>query len=166
MNIPQGNDFAQVGTISINMDYLKNVPESQHGKPLTQWITLFDDLDDDEFDGDLGEDDEEHPMIHTSFTVTKVEEPAKSAVLPKKKGMEGLSSPKAGAYPSMASSNKTSPKSSQVEPLNLRKSSAAAEPRQPILQSPKNGTLQRRKTVVVTQTGAKKVVNTDDIVPL
>jgi hypothetical protein len=34
-------------------------------------ITLFDDVDDDEFDGDLGEDDEELPMIHTAFSLTK-----------------------------------------------------------------------------------------------
>jgi len=30
---------------------------------------LFDDVDDDEFDGELGEDDEEMPMIFTTFTV-------------------------------------------------------------------------------------------------
>jgi len=31
----------------------------------SQWITMFDDMDDDEYDGDLGEDDEELPMIKT-----------------------------------------------------------------------------------------------------
>jgi hypothetical protein len=30
---------------------------------------LFDDVDDDEFDGELGEDDEEMPMIRTAITV-------------------------------------------------------------------------------------------------
>jgi len=30
---------------------------------------LFDDVEDDEFDGDLGEDDEEMPMIRTKFTI-------------------------------------------------------------------------------------------------
>lgn len=34
-------------------------------------ITLFDDVDDDEYDGDLGEDDEEMPMVRTSITVVK-----------------------------------------------------------------------------------------------
>jgi len=39
-------------------------------------ITLFDDVDDDEFDGDLGEDDEELPMISTIFSLTKNIPPA------------------------------------------------------------------------------------------
>jgi hypothetical protein len=30
---------------------------------------LFDDVDDDEFDGELGEDDEEMPMIRTVIAV-------------------------------------------------------------------------------------------------
>jgi hypothetical protein len=34
---------------------------------LKHWITLFDDVDDDGFDGELGEDDEELPMILTTF---------------------------------------------------------------------------------------------------
>jgi len=34
---------------------------------LTQWITLFDDPDDDEYDGDFGEDDEENPMIRVQI---------------------------------------------------------------------------------------------------
>ena len=37
-----------------------------------QEITLFEDQEDDEFDGDLGEDDEELPMIKTSIQVTEV----------------------------------------------------------------------------------------------
>jgi len=35
---------------------------------------LFEDHDDDEFDGELGEDDEELPMIKTSFSITKKED--------------------------------------------------------------------------------------------
>jgi hypothetical protein len=35
-------------------------------------ITLFDDVEDDEFDGELGEDDEELPMIRTKFTINQV----------------------------------------------------------------------------------------------
>ena len=33
----------------------------------TQWITLFDEPDDDVFDGELGEDDEESPRVLISF---------------------------------------------------------------------------------------------------
>jgi len=32
---------------------------------------MFDDLDDDEFDGELGEDDEELPMIKTYIELSK-----------------------------------------------------------------------------------------------
>jgi hypothetical protein len=30
---------------------------------MTQWITIFDDVDDDDFDGEFTEDDEELPLI-------------------------------------------------------------------------------------------------------
>jgi hypothetical protein len=30
---------------------------------MTQWITIFDDVDDDDFDGEFNEDDEEMPLI-------------------------------------------------------------------------------------------------------
>jgi len=32
-------------------------------------VTLFDDVDDDDFDGELGEDDEEMPMLVCGFGV-------------------------------------------------------------------------------------------------
>ncbi len=35
---------------------------------------MFDDVDDDEFDGDLGEDDEEMPMIRTFFQAEELDE--------------------------------------------------------------------------------------------
>ena len=38
-----------------------------------QWITLFDDPEDDEFDGDLEDNDEDHPKICLSFTLTEVQ---------------------------------------------------------------------------------------------
>ena len=38
-----------------------------------QWITLFDDPEDDEYDGDLEDDDEDHPKICLSFTLTEVQ---------------------------------------------------------------------------------------------
>ena len=55
----------------MNIEYFKNITVAQHGQKFKQLITLFDDVDDDEFDGDLGEDDEELPMIHTAFSLTK-----------------------------------------------------------------------------------------------
>lgn len=66
---PLDESLPQVGTISLNVEYFRNVAFSQYGDTFTQWITLFDDVDDDEFDGDLGEDDEELPMIKTTFRV-------------------------------------------------------------------------------------------------
>lgn len=38
-----------------------------HVQELTQWITLFDDAEDDVYDGVLGEDDEEGPRVLISF---------------------------------------------------------------------------------------------------
>ena len=73
--IPKDDSPPQVGTISFNVEYFRNVTISQYGTQFTQWITLFDDVDDDEYDGDLGEDDEELPMIKTTFTIGAIEEP-------------------------------------------------------------------------------------------
>lgn len=64
-SIPEGGEFAQVGTISIPSEYFKNVPEPSYGQVFSQWLTLFDEVDDDEFDGELGEDDDEEPKIRT-----------------------------------------------------------------------------------------------------
>jgi len=58
-----------VGTISLNMEYFRNLEPKNLGTTYKQNITLFDDVDDDEFDGELGEDDEEMPMIRTAITV-------------------------------------------------------------------------------------------------
>ena len=44
-------------------------------KKYTQWITLFDEPEDDEFDGDLEEDDEDLPRIHCTFSITQVKKP-------------------------------------------------------------------------------------------
>jgi len=38
----------------------------------TQWMTLFDDPEDDEFDGDLEEDDPDFPKILITFSITEV----------------------------------------------------------------------------------------------
>ena len=41
-------------------------------KVYKQWITLFDDPEDDEYDGDLEIDDEDLPKILVSFAITEV----------------------------------------------------------------------------------------------
>ena len=58
--------------------------QSQLGETYVQWITLFDDQDDDEFDGDLGEDDEELPMIKTYMKMTAIEPVVESTPSPQK----------------------------------------------------------------------------------
>ena len=47
------------------------MPAENLGQNMTQWITLFDDTEDDEYDGDFGEDDEELPMIRVNFNAVK-----------------------------------------------------------------------------------------------
>ena len=37
----------------------------------SQWITLFDHLDDDEYDGEMGDNDDEVPMIKCRFEIVK-----------------------------------------------------------------------------------------------
>ena len=39
----------------------------------TQWMTLFDDPEDDEYDGDFEEDDPDHPKILVTFSITEVQ---------------------------------------------------------------------------------------------
>jgi hypothetical protein len=80
--LPLDESLPQVGTISLNVEYFRNVTIDQHGETFTQWITLFDDVDDDEFDGDLGEDDEELPMIKTTFVIRAIEEEKKMPASP------------------------------------------------------------------------------------
>jgi hypothetical protein len=58
------------------VEYFRNA----QGESFTQWITLFDDVDDDEFDGDLGEDDEELPMIKTTFVLAPLDDPKKQQI--------------------------------------------------------------------------------------
>lgn len=64
----------QVGCISFNMEYFRGIYPNQYGQNFLQWITLFDDAEDDDFDGDLGEDDEELPMIRVNFVANEVVE--------------------------------------------------------------------------------------------
>jgi hypothetical protein len=67
------DNSSHIGTISFGMEYFRNLIPAQLNTPLKSWITLFDDVDDDEFDGEFGEDDEELPMILTTFALSEVE---------------------------------------------------------------------------------------------
>lgn len=60
---------ARVGTISFNKEYFLDVQPANFGKAYTQNITLFDEVDDDDFDGELNEDDEELPIIRCQFVI-------------------------------------------------------------------------------------------------
>jgi hypothetical protein len=55
----------KVGSISIVPDLFFSLGQSRH----VQWITLFDHLDDDEYDGDLTESDEELPRVQFMFNI-------------------------------------------------------------------------------------------------
>ena len=49
--------------------YFGEMPMENYGQTLSQWITLFDSPEDDEYDCDFGEDDEEEPMINVFIRV-------------------------------------------------------------------------------------------------
>jgi hypothetical protein len=45
--------------------------EGDLNTPHTQWITLFDDQGDDEYDGAMGLNDDEEPRILFEFTISE-----------------------------------------------------------------------------------------------
>ena len=55
----------KVGSVSIPQDLFFFSGQSRH----LQWITLFDHLEDDEYDGDFTEEDEEMPRIQLMFNI-------------------------------------------------------------------------------------------------
>ena len=61
-----GRDEVKVGSISIPQEIILSAGESRH----KQWVTLFDHQDDDEYDGDMGENDDEAPRVFLSFNIT------------------------------------------------------------------------------------------------
>jgi hypothetical protein len=63
------NDEPYAGSISIPRTVFL---EGNAGQVYTQWITLFDDQGDDEYDGALGVQDDEEPRIRVEFTVSPV----------------------------------------------------------------------------------------------
>ena len=60
-----GEDEVKHGSVSIPIEtYFGENSEHSLSKQYSQWITLFDHPDDDEYDGNLEEDDEEIPRVH------------------------------------------------------------------------------------------------------
>jgi hypothetical protein len=49
----------------LNTEQLLNGGGTSH----RHWVTLFDHVDDDEFDGDLGENDGDKPMILLDYSI-------------------------------------------------------------------------------------------------
>lgn len=60
---------ARVGTISFNKEYFQDVQPANFGRSYKQNITLFDEVDDDDFDGEFNEDDEELPIVRCEFVI-------------------------------------------------------------------------------------------------
>ena len=57
------------GSISLNIHNYFFSSTVKYNHPYKQWITLFDDPDDDVYDGVMGEDDEEQPRILVNFQI-------------------------------------------------------------------------------------------------
>ena len=64
-----GRNEEKVGSISIPQEVFFTAGKDEQGK-YRQWITLFDHLDDDEYDGDMGENDEEQPRVLFNFAIS------------------------------------------------------------------------------------------------
>jgi len=60
-----GREDLRVGSVSIPQEIFLSCGESRY----KQWITLFDHLDDDEYDGDFGDNDEESPRVQFLFSI-------------------------------------------------------------------------------------------------
>lgn len=60
-----GQGEVKVGSVSLPQELFLSCGESEY----KQWITLFDHLDDDDYDGDFGDNDEETPRVLFKFRV-------------------------------------------------------------------------------------------------
>jgi hypothetical protein len=69
---------ASLGSISFNHETDFTVCRELE---FSQWVTLFDEVDDDLYDGDLGEDDEENPKVLITFKLVDGPTPTVSAPL-------------------------------------------------------------------------------------
>jgi uncharacterized coiled-coil protein SlyX len=63
-------DEVKIGSISIPVELFMPINENQS---YSQWVTLFDYLEDDEYDGDVGVDDEEKPRVLIEYVLNPVE---------------------------------------------------------------------------------------------
>ena len=63
------NDEPYVGSVSIARSILK---ESNRGQVYSMWVTLFDDQGDDEYDGQMGLNDDEEPRVQLELTISEV----------------------------------------------------------------------------------------------
>lgn len=63
------NDEPYAGSVSIPRSILS---EGELDNTYNQWITLFDDQGDDEYDGALGIQDDEEPRVRLEFTISEV----------------------------------------------------------------------------------------------
>jgi hypothetical protein len=82
-----------LGSISIPQFIIMNGGIASH----TQWITLFEHQDDDEYDGQMGLNDEEEPMILVNFVVS---ENAVKKDKPKEDRLSAKASPKQPVFTS------------------------------------------------------------------
>ena len=88
---------ARIGTISIKAADFADAHRS--GVPdWSEWITLFDDIEDDDFDGEFGIDDEEMPMINCAFSLNQ-DWPATPKVAAQTPKTESVSLPAAEEAP-------------------------------------------------------------------
>jgi hypothetical protein len=65
------HDNEMLGTISFNRDTDFSGTEMEQ----MQWITLFDEVDDDVYDGDIGVDDNEGPKVKVAFKIVDMQTP-------------------------------------------------------------------------------------------
>lgn len=77
----------RVGSVSFPQEIFTSVGSGKY----TQWVTLFDHLDDDEYDGEMGEQDDEEPRILCNFEILPVTEKPPAA---KPKNAEVVVAPK------------------------------------------------------------------------
>jgi len=97
-------DEVKVGSVRIPQELFMQYGDTK----FRQWITLFDHIDDDEYDGDLCENDEEPPRVQFSFNVER-ETPAKPgeiAVQPAKMSYITTASPSNVAQNSSSATKK------------------------------------------------------------
>ena len=86
------NMEARVGCISIKAkDFVEELPATN--KHFNEWITLFDDIDDDEFDGEFGIDDEELPAIFAKLTLNPTDALRNQSQTPKATTGQSMGAP-------------------------------------------------------------------------